>query len=73
MSDMTPVYLRVGEVARILRWDRNRARRWLKKAGCIVVRGGKSVVPVERLKLEFPEVYERISQEAFEEYEFGQS
>lgn len=61
-----PVYLTVREVSVMLCRTSVRARYMMRKAGCLVERGGRQLVPTEALKREFPELYERIAQEAYE-------
>jgi len=56
-----PIYLTISEVSKLLDWQPKRTRRWLKRANCLVERAGRQVTSVERLKAEFPEVYDEIA------------
>lgn len=54
-----PIYITIGQVARLLGWTRWRTARWLANAEALVERGGRKVVTLASLREAFPEVFDR--------------
>jgi hypothetical protein len=52
-----PVYITPKEVADILGWTMQKARRWMRNAKILEVRGGRLVTTPDKLRDAFPEVW----------------
>jgi hypothetical protein len=64
------VYFTTREIADLLGWQQQRARRWLKRADALVKRNGELVTTRELLCAAFPEAWQRIAEDAADrEYE----
>lgn len=53
--------LTTSDVAEALSWDTQRARRWLKRSGAGIKRGGRIVTTPVLLASHFPELYQQIA------------
>lgn len=53
-----PVYLTIREASRLLGWTYNRTYRMLYESNLLVMRCGKPLLPLQRLKEQLPEVWE---------------
>jgi|1185.fasta_scaffold05085_4 hypothetical protein len=55
-----PTYLTIPEAAQAFGRTVRSTRKWLSRAGLVVMRGGRPCVSPERLRAEFPEAYNRM-------------
>jgi hypothetical protein len=55
-----PLYYTIPEAARLMRREVESARKWLKRAGLVIHRGGRPCVSTAHLLAEFPEVRQRM-------------
>jgi len=67
-----PVQLGTAQVAKMLNtdedpWDAQKVKRWFKSTGAGEKRGGRWVTTPAKLAAHWPEVYQRVLVEAFEE------
>ncbi len=53
-----PIYMTIGEVAKVLGWGHMKTKRWLAAANVLVPRGERLVVTCDRLRDAFPEVWD---------------
>lgn len=73
-----PLYITPMEVAEAIGWTKagdppekrqqasRKAARWLRSAGALIERGGKTFTTREKLKAAFPEVWEELEIQAWE-------
>ena len=54
------VIMTTGDVARVLHWDTQRARRWLQRSGAGVKRNGRIVTTPGLLANHFPELFNEL-------------
>lgn len=62
-----PVYLTSRQVADLLTWDTQHARRWMIREEVAVKRGKYWLVPLSRLRAIFPEAYDEYCQQFYAE------
>lgn len=57
-------FLSVADIARVLGWRTERARRWLLRSGAAIRIGGLWYTTPERLRSEFPELLDAVCRDA---------
>jgi phage antirepressor YoqD-like protein len=55
-----PVYIEIYQVAKVLGWTHYKARRWLRAANALVMRGDTMVTTPDKLRESFPEVWSEL-------------
>lgn len=55
------IYLDTVHVAKLMGWNTDQARYWLKREGAAVKRGGRYYTTESRLRAVFPEAFEALA------------
>ena len=63
MTSVDRIYISVAQVARLLGWRTQRAKRWLRREGAAVKIGDRWYTTRDRLRASFPEVLDAIPDE----------
>jgi hypothetical protein len=58
-----PAMFTAAEIAKLLGWETQRARRWLLRSGAGVKRSGRVICTPTSLAAHFPEILEAIARE----------